>query len=255
MLSYEDSVAEKACNLECIQDLPPIHEFVGPVKIVLMDVPKEVYTRKACLAAFIGLASILMGTTTMIVLFYTLGFKTNLMMNLHILLCTIGYQLFIPSAILMVNPLHGPSSPLRVRDRKFQHLFLQIFGLGCVTAGSVVVMLFGGGSFKSRLTLHSMAGLVAGGLSAIAALMGPGAYFSKDTGTLGKVGKRTHTMFGMPAFLASSVCFIIGIMNSKTFKAWVVFLPDIKYIVIAFCVVYTLIILATPAMKFFGKTP
>lgn len=99
-----------------------------------------------------------------------------------------------------------------------------------------------------------VSGLVAGGLSALAALSGPGAYCARNTGTLGKVGKRTHSFFGMPAFFASSLSFIFGIFNSKTFTAWVAFLPDLMYILIVFCILYTLIILITPIVKFFGQS-
>ncbi|KAL0828818.1 hypothetical protein ABMA28_003729 [Loxostege sticticalis] len=253
MLCLEDSTADRACNLECVKDLAPIHEFVGNVKIVLMDVPKDVYCKKACLSAFIGLAHILMGATVFTVLFYTAYFETPLIVNLHILLCTIGYQLFIPSAILMVNSLNGPSATLKHSDRKFQHLFLQLFGIGCAASGSILVMFFAGDYITDRFTIHSIAGLVAAGLTVAAALTGPGAYFSRDSGTLGKVGKRTHSVFGAPAFCASSICFILGLYFSEVFNAWMT--ADMLYIIIVFCVVYTLIILSTPLMKLFGKTP
>lgn len=90
MLSFGNSDADKACNLECVENLPPVHEFVGPVKIVLMDVPKSVYTNKLWGSAFIALATMLIGATVITILFYTLGFKTPVMTNLHIVLCTFG---------------------------------------------------------------------------------------------------------------------------------------------------------------------
>jgi hypothetical protein len=90
MLSYKDSKADTACNLECLNGQQPVHEFVGPVKIVLVDVPKDVYAKRMCLSGFLAVANMMIGATVMTVLFFTLSMKLEMMANLHIILCTFG---------------------------------------------------------------------------------------------------------------------------------------------------------------------
>ncbi|CAH0399989.1 unnamed protein product [Chilo suppressalis] len=158
MLSYRQSKADTACNLECLQDKPPVHEFVGPVKIVLMDIPTRVYLKKMCLAAFIGMAKLMLGATLMTVLYFMLSLKTTLMGSLHIILCTFGYQLFMPSGILMMSNLHGPSAQMKSKDRRKHHMIIQIIGLMCALGGSALAFMPDGfKSIRLILTPHSIA--------------------------------------------------------------------------------------------------
>lgn len=81
------------CNLECVDDkkTEKVVEFVGPVKIVLVDQPKNSYRHKTWAAAFITLAQMLMAVTTIFVIFYTLTFKKREYLKaLHVFLCTVG---------------------------------------------------------------------------------------------------------------------------------------------------------------------
>lgn len=86
-------MGDGSCDLECVTKAPPkpkIHEFIGTVKILLVDVSPSEYMWKRIDAALITLAYFMMGATVMNVLFYTLTFKLPLFMNLHIVLCTCG---------------------------------------------------------------------------------------------------------------------------------------------------------------------
>lgn len=88
--THGDKIEDTACNLECVSNIPQVHEFIGPVKIVLMDVPPAVYKRKAWMSALIAFAELLIGATVFIVLYYSITLSTDYFMKVHILLCTIG---------------------------------------------------------------------------------------------------------------------------------------------------------------------
>ncbi|XP_052750270.1 uncharacterized protein LOC128200543 [Galleria mellonella] len=202
--------ANSACNLDCIKSLAPVHEFEGPVKIVLVDVPKATYIGRLWHAACIVLANMLIGATTFTVLCYTLCFRASFSITLHIVLCTIGYQLLIPSGVLMMNFLHGAAAPQKVSGRRGEHVFIQLCGLACAAAGSFVVFLLEG-----------------------------------------RITTRTHIIFGVPAFVASSVCFVLGI-HKKAFAKWVS-MPDMVIFLTIFCFFYTLIIIYKPLKKLLTK--
>lgn len=91
----EMDLAGRVCNLECVEREPHSFEFVGPVKIVLVNPPKKVYRRKTCGAAFLSLANMMIFASVMVVLYYSLDLtKRNVLMNLHIFLCTVGVNVF-----------------------------------------------------------------------------------------------------------------------------------------------------------------
>ncbi|RVE43799.1 hypothetical protein evm_011570 [Chilo suppressalis] len=249
MLSYRQSKADTACNLECLQDKPAVHEFVGPVKIVLMDIPTRVYLKKMCLAAFIGMAKLMLGATLMTVLYFMLSLKTTLMGSLHIILCTFGYQLFMPSGILMMSTLHGPSAQMKSKDRRKHHMIIQIIGLMCALGGSALAFMPDGfKSIRLILTPHSIAGLTAGGFAVLSLISGPALFCTIERSGFSNCLKGTHVVFGVPAMLASSTCFCLGIYFSKKFNEWAP-LKEMVFIPIIFCALYTLIIIYTPLRK------
>lgn len=94
-------MANRDCNLECAKDKgqagdDDVFEFVGPVKIVLVDIPSYKYYLKTCSAAIILLAQILIGVTTMTILFYSVLYPIEgLYMGLHIFLCTVGVIIYV----------------------------------------------------------------------------------------------------------------------------------------------------------------
>ncbi|XP_072949231.1 uncharacterized protein [Epargyreus clarus] len=124
-------MASRQCNLECVKDQREgeVIEFVGPVKIVLVDQPTNVYRRRVWGASFIVLAQMLMAATTMTLLFYALSYKTDFFVALHVFVCTVGYQLFVPSAILSLNKQNGAAAPMRIPDRQFEHVLLMFLGI------------------------------------------------------------------------------------------------------------------------------
>lgn len=99
-------MANRGCNLECVKGGDNAIEFVGPVKIVLVDQPKSAYLRKTCYAALIVLAQMTMATTTILVMFYSLSYKRSACFKaLHVFLCTVGVRLigfFINSTLTYI---------------------------------------------------------------------------------------------------------------------------------------------------------
>ncbi|KAH9642219.1 hypothetical protein HF086_005549 [Spodoptera exigua] len=83
---------ERVCELECqgLKGLPARHEFVGPVKIILIESTPMDYRRKVCWSAMFALALLFMGVAIFTVILYTMAFKLPFWMNLHIVVCTIG---------------------------------------------------------------------------------------------------------------------------------------------------------------------
>ena len=83
------------CELECQgkkkkETLGARHEFVGPVKIILVESTVVEYDRKVWGSAVFTFVMLLMGVTVFTVIFFTLKFKLPFVMNIHVMLCTIG---------------------------------------------------------------------------------------------------------------------------------------------------------------------
>lgn len=97
-----------------------------------------------------------------------------------------------------------------------------------------------------------IAGLVAVGLCVLATFNGPFAYFA-GKGCCGKFARGLHIVCGVPAFVASSVCFCIAVFTSKSFKSWAP-VPEMIYMLMGFCVIYTVIVIYTPVMKLFNDS-
>ncbi|XP_064073271.1 uncharacterized protein LOC113399158 [Vanessa tameamea] len=133
------------CDFDCAHEEigPDVLEFVGPVKIVLVDQSKCAYACKTCYAAMILMAQMLLATTTIIVMLFSLSYKkSKCFMALHIFLCTVGLQAIIPSGILSLNNLNGSSAPMKLSDRKFEHIFMQCIGVLCAVSGTVWLQQF-----------------------------------------------------------------------------------------------------------------
>ncbi|CAH2090349.1 unnamed protein product [Euphydryas editha] len=166
-------MADRGCNLECVKHGrggDNAIEFVGPVKIVLVDQPKSAYVRKTCYAALIVLAQMMMATATILVMFYSLSYKKSCCFKaLHVFLCTVGLQIIMLSGVLSLNNLSGSSAPMKISDCKFEHVFLECFGLASAIAG-VISTFFSG--YSSILTAHSCSGIAASVLAVFCAISG-----------------------------------------------------------------------------------
>ncbi|XP_041981628.1 uncharacterized protein LOC121735027, partial [Aricia agestis] len=235
--------ANRNCNLECLQDKvgTDVLEFVGPVKIVLVDTPKQRYYVSVCKASALLIAAILLGITTMSVLFFSTTYKReDIYKALHIFVCTIGMQIFMPFGILIVKRLSGPAAAMKPFQKRLEHIILNLLGYLCITGGTFITFFCGHNPY---FTPHSCLGLATGGLVLLNALFG--VFFScfkcsieiENLSGIRKSFYYVHKVIGAFALIASSACFITGIMK----QPYVDWLPieDMLYFHIVFCILYT----------------
>lgn len=88
---------DRICHLECkegdIHD--PVHEFIGPVKMVFIDPTRFDFWYTKCTPAVFTLAYFLLILTVVSIGICTLTFKFPIETNVHIFLCTIGVSTYI----------------------------------------------------------------------------------------------------------------------------------------------------------------
>ncbi|KAF9405439.1 hypothetical protein HW555_013823 [Spodoptera exigua] len=205
---------ERVCELECqgLKGLPARHEFVGPVKIILIESTPMDYRRKVCWSAMFALALLFMGVAIFTVILYTMAFKLPFWMNLHIVVCTIGLQLFNSMGILMYSTLFGGALFLNQSSRKFQHFLLQAASVICGIAGTIMVMT------SMTCSLHALSGLLGVLFAVFAAVLGPGAYFSSSSRAFGRFNRKMHMLFALPSFIFCTVCFAMVFLETKFMK-------------------------------------
>ncbi|XP_045520718.1 uncharacterized protein LOC123711904 [Pieris brassicae] len=244
-------MAGRGCNLECVKGDDAgkdIIEFMGPVKIILVDQPKNLYMRKRFAAAAIVLAHMMMGATSMTVLYYTLSYqKDSALFASHIVLGTAGLQLCMPSGILALHKLAGSTAVLRLPHRPFEHFWLQCFAIICGVLSALASFFFG--DFK--ITVHSVTGVAATSIAILNAIFGIIVYDYSGTridhtelGSARQFVYKAHKFLGMISFTVSSACFISGLLK-ETFVKWAP-VVEIPYITVIFCVCYTLVVLYKP---------
>ncbi|CAF4855461.1 unnamed protein product [Pieris macdunnoughi] len=165
-------MAGRGCNLECVKGDDAgkdVIEFMGPVKIILVDQPTNLYMRKRFAAAAIVLAHMMMGATSMTVFYYTLSYqKDTALFASHIVLGTAGLQLCMPSGILAVHKLAGSTAVLRLPHRPFEHFLFQFFAIICGILSALASYFFG--NFK--ITVHSVTGIAVTLMAILNAIFG-----------------------------------------------------------------------------------
>ncbi|XP_073945818.1 uncharacterized protein [Choristoneura fumiferana] len=263
------SSKKKDCALECIvPETPAVHEFVGPVRIVLVDTTTCTYSCRRLVAALVAAAYFLMGAVTITVLYYMMVSEKPLFVQLHVLFSTFAMICFVPSGVLIYSPYNGSSALLKEGDKITDHMSFQFLSFALIAAAAVCVYL----SVDDLLSLsiHSIASYVAvcsflwnmlfgilhhfalrgrftvckGAVTIVLVLISaPLGLFSLKRGLHLKTA---HLSFGIPAFLASSISFISG-LYMPVFTNWVD--PSVKYIVLGFIVFATIFIVTTAFIK------
>uniref|UniRef100_A0A2A4JR54 ascorbate ferrireductase (transmembrane) n=1 Tax=Heliothis virescens TaxID=7102 RepID=A0A2A4JR54_HELVI len=230
-------VADRACDLECVGNKgkaegPVTHEFVGPVRIVLVELSAADYRRKIWGSAVFTFIMMLIGVNVFTVFFFTLTFQLPLFMNLHVFLCTMGFQLFMPIGILMFSPLFGGSMYLTPNDRTYQHFILEIFAVSTGLAGTILSL----GHMK--YSCHAVTGFIGTVLAVLASLVGLIIYFIGPKNIDGQFIKETHRYLAISGFIFCTACFILGLLE-KIFIKWIA-IKNVHFILILFSVLYTL---------------
>ncbi|XP_013172802.1 PREDICTED: uncharacterized protein LOC106121630 [Papilio xuthus] len=220
-------------NVEYKSSQDRIREFVGKVKIILVDSPKGIYLLKRWTAAFIALSQMFIGVNNVMILFYALSFKSNILTTLHIFLCMVGFQLCIPIAMLSLNNYNGSTLTMNRGDRKFEHVFLGAFGIFCIIFGTITVLADRG----AETTTHATFGHAAAFLILLSCMTG---LCSNGQGLFVIVIKYVHILTGIFGFIASSLCFTSGLYR-RCIEDWVPGTSVISFLV-TFCCVYTAVI-------------
>ncbi|XP_023951530.2 uncharacterized protein LOC112055581 [Bicyclus anynana] len=202
----------RKCNLECEKDKKgEVLEFVGPVKITLVD-------------------------------------RSNSMEK-----CFQVLQACLISGIISLNPRSGAAAPMRVADRKVEHILVEIFAI-IFTLCSCVFAYYAYDGYDKFTTLHSTTGFLANGVILLSAL--PGIFifpFFRKTTSMQKArfgpSVCIHVALGVLATIISSVCFVIGI-SKPTFRKW---LPEAEILtfMIYGCSFYSAMALYKPAIMLF----
>ncbi|PZC77757.1 hypothetical protein B5X24_HaOG203001 [Helicoverpa armigera] len=232
--------ANKVCDLECGKKPVCVHEFVGPVKIVLVESTAVDYQRKIWGSAAFTLATMLMGATVFAVFLFTLSFKLPLFVNLHVVLCTMGFHLFTTTGILMFSSLFGGSMHLTPDDRKVQHTILEIFGFLIGWAGILLMIEY------QELTVHALTGFIGAILAVLSSVIGPTVYLTGPK-KFGLFKKNAHRVFVIPTFILLTVCFVLGLMKASFIK-WTP-IKHLHYILIAFTVLYSAVTLVSIILR------
>ncbi|VVC94404.1 unnamed protein product [Leptidea sinapis] len=223
----------RGCNLECVDDYQAgdeVIEFVGPVKIILVDPPKDAYRRRVLGAAWITLAHMFMGASVMTMLYYSLSYRTASIPN------ALHYHFFAAQAILSLNYANGWSTPMRLRHRRLAHVLLQMCGMAAAITGTVLITISKGFSTSP----HGITGVVTAVLALISLILGPLALFG------GRYLKIIHASFGIPTFIMSSICLCLGLFTSR-FQDWAS--STAVYILTVFVIFYTCFIMIASFIK------
>ncbi|KAJ8720223.1 hypothetical protein PYW07_012266 [Mythimna separata] len=116
-------------------------------------------------------------------------------MNVHVLLCTMGFQLFMTTGIMMFSSLFGGSMMLKPGDKKFQHFFLEI----CAVLFGLVGTVFALGNMST--SVHSLSGFACVILSIITCLVGPTVYTRDPEKLFGLFNRKSHRNIAIPTFM------------------------------------------------------
>lgn len=75
------------CDLECARD-GSFKEFVGPVKIILLETPPEVYKKNVMVSGLTAVTYVFLGMEFFVAALYTYNYALPYKYNGHIFYCT-----------------------------------------------------------------------------------------------------------------------------------------------------------------------
>ncbi|KAM3956381.1 uncharacterized protein ACR2FA_009636 [Aphomia sociella] len=186
------------------------------------------------------LVHILIGITVGITILY--AFRNGLPLsgiNMHIVLCVIGYQLLMAQGFLALIPENSWSSTLRLVDKRRAHWVLQVMGSGLAIAGSFIAI---GTKNVHWNTLHGQFALVALVFTTVSLVNGLTSLYSYELSKLIRIppnfSKIPHICFGIVAFGAASISLCYG-FDKNGFRNWIY--PELAITAIVFTATFTFI--------------
>ncbi|XP_053608975.2 uncharacterized protein LOC128674478 [Plodia interpunctella] len=194
--------------------------------LVIVSHTGTAYCRMVTSAVVVGFCHIIIGATLMPVVMYCMNQNFK---DMHVPLYVFGFHFFCAEALLFLNYANGLSTPMRLKHRRAAHGILQVCGLLCILAATIIVYIERGASGSS----HGLTGVVAATLAACSLLSYPLALYGD--GSL----KLVHILMGIPTFIVSSISLCLGFFTSE-FKNWAG--DSLVYILTGFVTFYTLVI-------------
>lgn len=187
----------------------------------------------------------LIGASSFVTLWF--GMKSPSGMTIfqwHIVLCVIGYQLFMPYAMICLQS-DSWISALSYTHRRRAHWIMQLLGSILAFIGSVIMMSLKTVNFNSLHGKFALAAL----LFTIASLAnGVSSLYARQLHRYipPRVSMFSHTLIGTLAFLLSSVCLIYGYLK-HSFTDWAS--REFAYVLITITCSYTFLICFSPICK------
>ncbi|CAK1582808.1 unnamed protein product [Parnassius mnemosyne] len=149
------------------------------------------------------------------------------------------FQLLVPSGIFSFSYYNGSTIPMSEKEKKFEHIFLETVGILCCILGSTAIILET--EFRLKTTVHAITGVIASCLILLSVFTGT---CTNGHGVSKRIMKCIHVVTGVFGFLASSLCFVLGLFRPSVEK-WVPVSSVIPFLVI-FCILYTTAVVLSP---------
>lgn len=97
---YKDvpSTPDGLCKVSCISDNAEgdeIHEFIGPVKIIMVDTSMKVYARKVAAGAVLVFVNMLIGASVITLLYFSLCYDSLTNRAAHVAFCTLSVSIIL----------------------------------------------------------------------------------------------------------------------------------------------------------------
>ncbi|XP_059062918.1 uncharacterized protein LOC131855637 [Achroia grisella] len=171
--------------------------------------------------------------------------------NLHIVLCVLGYQLLMAQGFLALVPENSWSSTLRLVDRRRAHWVMQLMGSGLAIAGSIIAIQTKTVHWNTEHGQYALVAMVFTAVSLVNGLSSLYAYeLSKYIRLPPNVSKVPHILFGVIAFVASAISLCYG-YDKGSFRNW--FTPKLAVTAIVFTSIFTFLTIINPMIVFFRK--
>ncbi|XP_026330955.1 uncharacterized protein LOC113238331 [Hyposmocoma kahamanoa] len=202
------------CNLECARQ-GSFKEFVGPVKIILMETPPEVYKKNMTVSGLVAATYMFFGMQFIMATLFTFNYALPFRYNGHIFYCTSAYQLLFPIGILTYNRFNIVAKHERIRERNIEHGVCQVVGFLCAMYGWKGTFGIGGGTWHSRTGFWANVFLLVVVILSFSNIKKPA--FGQERIYL--IMSTIHKGCGIISLLLGSICYMTGV-TKQNFTAW-----------------------------------
>lgn len=168
----------------------------------------------------------------------------------HIVLCCLGYQVFMAIGFLSLQPGNGWTASLKLLNQRRVHWVLQLVGVGLALAGSIIMSMANSVNFN---TIHGQTGLAALIFAGASCINGLTSNYAKDLSRIlpPSLSKITHILFGIVAFVLANVSLCYG-YDTNAFRRWAG--EEVTVAIMAVTGVFTVLVIAPSCLTCWRKT-